>query len=50
MNQVGGGRGFGAADNEWIVLAADGAVTAVPRQSKDALADFVLALVAARLR
>jgi phosphopantothenoylcysteine decarboxylase / phosphopantothenate---cysteine ligase len=50
VNQVGGGRGFGAADNEWIVLAADGAVTPVPRQSKDALADFVLALVAARLR
>ena len=50
MNQVGGGRGFGAADNEWIVLAADGVVTPVPRQSKDALADFVLALVTARLR
>ena len=50
MNQVGGGQGFGSTDNEWIVLATDGAVTAVPRQSKDALADFVLALVAARLR
>jgi phosphopantothenoylcysteine decarboxylase/phosphopantothenate--cysteine ligase len=50
MNQVGGGQGFGSTDNEWIVLAADGAVTAVPRQSKDALADFVLTLVAARLR
>jgi phosphopantothenoylcysteine decarboxylase/phosphopantothenate--cysteine ligase len=49
MNQVGGGQGFGRTDNEWIVLATDGAVTAVPRQSKDALADFVLALVAARL-
>ena len=50
MNQVGGGQGFGSTDNEWIVLAADGVVTPVPRQSKDALADFVLALVTARLR
>ncbi len=49
MNHVGGGAGFGATDNEWIVLAPDGAVTPVPRRSKDALADFVLALVAARL-
>jgi phosphopantothenoylcysteine decarboxylase/phosphopantothenate--cysteine ligase len=49
MNQVGGGRGFGAGDNEAVVLAADGAVTPVPRRSKDALADFVWELVAARL-
>jgi phosphopantothenoylcysteine decarboxylase/phosphopantothenate--cysteine ligase len=55
LNQVGGGQGFGAADNEWIVLAADSAgdagpaVIGVPRRSKDALADFVLSLVAARL-
>jgi phosphopantothenoylcysteine decarboxylase / phosphopantothenate---cysteine ligase len=48
MNQVGGGQGFGSTDNEWIVLAADGTVTPVPRRSKDALADFVLTLVAAR--
>lgn len=50
VNQVGGGQGFGATDNEWVVLDTDGTVTPVPRQSKDALADFVLALVAARLR
>jgi phosphopantothenoylcysteine decarboxylase / phosphopantothenate---cysteine ligase len=52
MNQVGNsqGQGFGQADNEWVVLDTDGTVTSVPRQSKDALADFVLALVAARLR
>jgi phosphopantothenoylcysteine decarboxylase/phosphopantothenate--cysteine ligase len=50
MNQVGGGQGFGSTDNEWVVLAADGSVTPVPRQSKDALADFVLDLVAGRLR
>jgi phosphopantothenoylcysteine decarboxylase/phosphopantothenate--cysteine ligase len=49
MNQVGGGQGFGITDNEWIVLGADGSVTPIPRQSKDALADFVLTLVAARL-
>jgi len=49
LNQVGGGQGFGAGDNEWTVLAAEGATTPVPRQSKDALADFVLSLVAARL-
>jgi phosphopantothenoylcysteine decarboxylase/phosphopantothenate--cysteine ligase len=49
VNQVGGGQGFGATENEWLVLGADGTVTPVPRQSKDALADFVLALVTARL-
>jgi phosphopantothenoylcysteine decarboxylase/phosphopantothenate--cysteine ligase len=49
LNQVGGGTGFGAADNEWTVLAAEGTSTPVPRQSKDALAGFVLSLVAARL-
>ena len=49
MNQVGGGLGFGTADNEAIALAADGAVTPIPRRSKDALADFVWDLVAARL-
>jgi phosphopantothenoylcysteine decarboxylase / phosphopantothenate---cysteine ligase len=49
MNQVGGGRGFGAGDNEAVVLAADGTVTPIPRRSKDALADFVWDLVAARM-
>jgi phosphopantothenoylcysteine decarboxylase / phosphopantothenate---cysteine ligase len=49
MNQVGGGLGFGAADNEAVALAADGAVTPIPRRSKDALAEFVWDLVAARL-
>jgi phosphopantothenoylcysteine decarboxylase / phosphopantothenate---cysteine ligase len=49
MNQVGGGLGFGAADNEAVALDADGAVTPIPRRSKDALADFVWDLVAARL-
>ena len=49
MNQVGGGRGFGTADNEAVALAADGSVTPIPRRSKDALADFVWDLVAVRL-
>jgi phosphopantothenoylcysteine decarboxylase / phosphopantothenate---cysteine ligase len=49
MNQVGGGLGFGAADNEAVALAADGTVTPIPRRSKDALADFVWDLVAERL-
>ncbi len=49
VNQVGNGRGFGTTDNEWLVLDREGAVTGIPRRSKDALADDVLALVAARL-
>jgi phosphopantothenoylcysteine decarboxylase / phosphopantothenate---cysteine ligase len=49
MNEVGGGRAFGTADNEAVVLGNDGSVTPVPRRSKDALADFVLGLAAARL-
>ena len=49
MNQVGGGLGFGTADNEAVALGADGTVTPIPRRSKDALADFVWDLVAERL-
>jgi len=49
MNQVGNGQGFGQGDNEWVVLDVDGTVTGIPRRSKDALADEVLALVSARL-
>jgi phosphopantothenoylcysteine decarboxylase/phosphopantothenate--cysteine ligase len=48
VNPVGNGLGFGTGDNEALVLAADGTVTPIPRRSKDALADFVLDLVAAR--
>ena len=48
MNEVGNGQGFGPADNEWIVLGADGTVTGISRRSKNALADEVLALVSAR--
>jgi phosphopantothenoylcysteine decarboxylase / phosphopantothenate---cysteine ligase len=49
MNEVGNGRAFGTADNEAVLLADDGSVTPIPRRSKDALADFVLGLAAARL-
>jgi phosphopantothenoylcysteine decarboxylase / phosphopantothenate---cysteine ligase len=50
VNQVGNGRGFGAADNEALVLGADGSRTPIPRQSKDGLADAVWGLVAARIK
>ncbi len=50
VNPVGNGRGFGTGDNEAIVLGADGTQTPVPRRSKDALADIVLTLAAARLK
>ena len=49
VNQVGNGQGFGAGENEWLVLDAEGTVTGISRRSKDALADEVLALVTARL-
>lgn len=50
MNEVGGGKAFGTADNEAVILAADGAITPIPRRSKDALASVVWDLVAVRLR
>ena len=49
VNPVGGGRGFGSAENEAVVLSADGTVTPIPRRSKDGLASVVWDLVAARL-
>ena len=49
VNQVGDGQGFGAGENEWFVLEANGTVTGISRRSKDALAADVLALVSARL-
>jgi len=49
VNPVGGGRGFGNAENEAVVLGADGTVTPIPRRSKDGLASVVWDLVAARL-
>ena len=49
VNPVGHGLGFGTPDNEAVVYAADGTVTPVPRGPKEALADVVWDLVAARL-
>ena len=50
VNPVGNGRGFGRADNEAVVLGADGSSTPIPPQSKEALAEVVLNLAAARLK
>jgi len=49
VNQVGGGLAFGTADNEAEILAADGERVPVPRGPKEALAEVVWDLVAARL-
>ena len=49
VNQVGGGLAFGTDDNEALVLAADGAETAVPRGPKEVLAEVIWDLVASRL-
>jgi phosphopantothenoylcysteine decarboxylase/phosphopantothenate--cysteine ligase len=49
VNPVGGGLGFGTPDNEAVVYGADGSVTPIPRGPKEALADVVWDLVAARL-
>ena len=49
VNPVGTGLGFGTPDNEAVVYGADGTVTPIPRGPKEALADVVWDLVAARL-
>jgi phosphopantothenoylcysteine decarboxylase/phosphopantothenate--cysteine ligase len=49
VNPVGNGLGFGTPDNEAVVYGADGTVTPIPRGPKEALADVVWDLVAARL-
>ncbi|MYS25081.1 Phosphopantothenate-cysteine ligase /Phosphopantothenoylcysteine decarboxylase [Streptomyces sp. DvalAA-14] len=49
VNEVGDGKAFGTEDNEGVVLGADGSSTPVPRGPKEALADQVWDLVAARL-
>ena len=49
VNPVGNGLGFGTPDNEAVVYGADGSVTEIPRGPKEALADIVWDLVAARL-
>nr|WSX73482.1 bifunctional phosphopantothenoylcysteine decarboxylase/phosphopantothenate--cysteine ligase CoaBC [Streptomyces sp. NBC_00899]WSX80453.1 bifunctional phosphopantothenoylcysteine decarboxylase/phosphopantothenate--cysteine ligase CoaBC [Streptomyces sp. NBC_00899] len=49
VNEVGENTAFGREDNEAVVLGADGSETAVPFGPKEALADTVWDLVAARL-
>ena len=50
VNRVGNGAAFGAADNEAVILAADGQRTTVPRGPKESLADVIWDHVVARLR
>lgn len=50
VNEVGERKTFGSEENEAVVLAADGGETAVPYGPKEALADTVWDLVAARFR
>jgi phosphopantothenoylcysteine decarboxylase/phosphopantothenate--cysteine ligase len=49
VNQVGNGLAFGTADNEAIVLGADGSEVTLPRGPKEQIADGIWDLVAARL-
>ncbi|MEE4542875.1 bifunctional phosphopantothenoylcysteine decarboxylase/phosphopantothenate--cysteine ligase CoaBC [Streptomyces sp. V4-01] len=49
VNEVGEHKAFGSEENEAVVLGADGSETAVPYGPKEALADQVWDLVAARL-
>lgn len=48
VNDVSGGAVFGSADNEAVVLAADGSAVEVPRGSKTALAHVIWDEVARR--
>jgi phosphopantothenoylcysteine decarboxylase/phosphopantothenate--cysteine ligase len=48
VNDVSGGKVFGSAENEAVVLDADGGATPVPRGSKAALAHVIWDRVAAR--
>jgi len=49
VNDVGGGAVFGAADNQAVILGADGAVVDVPLGSKSALAHVIWDQVVARM-
>jgi phosphopantothenoylcysteine decarboxylase / phosphopantothenate---cysteine ligase len=49
VNRVGNGLAFGTADNEALVVGADGTQTKISRGPKGALADTVWDLVVARL-
>ena len=49
VNEVGEDRAFGSANNEAVIISADGGETEVPYGPKTALADEIWDLVAARL-
>jgi phosphopantothenoylcysteine decarboxylase / phosphopantothenate---cysteine ligase len=49
VNQVGNGLAFGTADNEVLVLGADGSQMRLPRATKEEIADSIWDLVVARL-
>ncbi|MFF4289173.1 bifunctional phosphopantothenoylcysteine decarboxylase/phosphopantothenate--cysteine ligase CoaBC [Streptomyces sp. NPDC001633] len=49
VNEVGEHKAFGSAENEAVILAADGTETPVPYGPKEALADTVWDLVGPRL-
>ncbi len=49
VNLVGNGLAFGTADNEAVVLGADGSEVVLPRGPKEQIADGIWDLVAARL-
>ncbi|MFE3165865.1 bifunctional phosphopantothenoylcysteine decarboxylase/phosphopantothenate--cysteine ligase CoaBC [Streptomyces sp. NPDC059224] len=49
VNEVGERKTFGSEENEAVVLGADGSETPVPHGPKEALADIVWDLAAARL-
>ena len=49
VNDVSGGKVFGADDNEAVVLASDGTATSVPRGSKSALAHAIWDQVSSRV-
>ncbi|MGW7490387.1 bifunctional phosphopantothenoylcysteine decarboxylase/phosphopantothenate--cysteine ligase CoaBC [Streptomyces sp. NPDC054786] len=49
VNEVGEHKAFGSAENEAVILAADGTETPVPYGPKEALAETVWDLVAPRL-
>ncbi len=49
VNKVGNGLAFGTADNEVLVLGADGSEVMLPRAAKEEIADSIWDLVVARL-
>jgi phosphopantothenoylcysteine decarboxylase/phosphopantothenate--cysteine ligase len=49
VNEVGAGKAFGTKDNQAVILGLDGSATEVPIGPKEALADVIWDLAAARL-